>query len=318
MRPTRMLILLATALGASSAQADIVGKVKTIDQTGVTLDIGPKHPWGPSITAQRRGEIIRQLPSGSLVRLRLESGKIVSARATRIQPEQIKTTNLQALKPYSGGYKFEDGHQFWGYIPRSVGISYGRDTTVFELNRSFDSIRFKFLAMDHENPVATKVFWRLDGGEVVTRDTSATSLTEVLIDLRGARSLQIWSENRTNNFQADPNFIIDAELLQLPSSIPVLSSPATKESVQSNEELRWRPVPDALGYRVELECIRLYNTDDSMKQRFFTIQTNSETRVVKLSELKLPLGEYRWRVHSLDDIGVMGQMNEWWSFTLSK
>lgn len=315
---TRVSVAVGLAILGAVAQADIIGKVKLIDQSGVTLDIGPKHPWGSTITAQRRGEIIRQLPSGSLVRLRLESGKIVSARATSIQPEQIKTTNLQALKPYSGGYKFEDGHQFWGFIPKSVGVNHGSDTTVYELNRAFDSIRFKFLAMDHENPVATKVFWRLDGGEVVTRDTSATSLTEVLIDLRGARSLQIWSENRTNNFQADPNFIIDAELMQFPASIPVLSSPATKESVQSNEELRWRPVPDALGYRVELECMRLYNTDDAMKQRFFTIQTNAETRVVKLSDLKLPLGEYRWRVHSLDDVGVMGQMNEWWSFVLQK
>lgn len=315
---TRVFVAIGLAILGAIAQADIIGKVKVIDSSGVTLDIGSKHPWGSTIAAQRRGEMVRQFPSGSLVRLRLDSGKIVSVRATSIQPEQIKITSLQALKPYSGGFKFEDGHQFWGYIPRSVGISYGRDTTVFELNRPFDSIRFKFLAMDHESPVSTKVHWRLDGGEVVSRDTSATSLTELLIDLKGVRSLQIWSENRTNNFQADPNFIIDAELLQLPESVPVPSSPANKESVQSDEELRWRPVPDALGYRVELECIRLYNTDDALNQRFFTVQTNSETRVVKLSDLKLPLGEYRWRVHSLDDVGVMGQMNEWWSFTLTK
>lgn len=315
---TRVFVAVGLAILGAVAQADIIGKVKLIDQSGVMLDIGPKHPWGSTITIHRRGEIVRQLPSGSLVRLRLESGKIVSARATSIQPEQTKTTNLQTLKPYSGGYKFEDGHQFWGYIPKSVGVNHGSDTTVYELNKSFESIRFKFLAMDHNDVVRTKLHWRLDGGEVITRETSATSLIEVQIDLRGVRSLQIWADNRTDNFQADPNFMIDAELVQFPASVPVLSSPVNKESVQSDEELRWRPVLDAVGYRVELECIRLFSTDDALKQRFFTIQTNSETRVVKLSDLKLPLGEYRWRVHSLDDVGVMGQMNEWWSFLLQK
>lgn len=315
---TRVFVTVGLAILGAVAQADIVGKVKGIDQSGITLDIGPKHPWGSTITAQRRGEIIRQLPSGSLIRLRLEAGKVVSARPTRIQPGQIKITKLQAMKPYSGGFKFEEGHQFWGYIPKSVGVNHGSDTTVYELNKSFDSIRFKFLTMDHNDIVRTRLHWRLDGGEVITRETSTTSLIEVLIDLRGVRSLQIWADNRTDNFQADPNFIIDAELLQLPESVPVLSSPASKESVRSDEELRWGPVPDSLGYRVELECIRLYSTDDALKQRFFTVQTNSETRVVKLSDLNLPLGEYRWRVHSLDDIGVMGQLNEWWPFTLTK
>lgn len=315
---TRVFVAVGLAILGAVAQADIIGKVKLIDQSGVTLDIGPKHLWGSTITAQRRGEIIRQLPSGSLVRLRLESGKIVSARATSIQSDQIKITNLHSLKPYSGGFKFEEGHQFWGYIPKSVGVNHGSDTTVYELNRAFDSIRFKFLTMDHNDVVRTKLHWRLDGGEVMTRETSATSMIEVQIDLTGVRSLQIWADNRTDNFQADPNFIIDAELLQFPASIPVLSSPASKESVEPDEELRWRPAPDAIGYRVELECIRLNNTDDALKQRFFTIQTNSETRAVKLSDLKLPPGEYRWRVHSLDDVGVMGQMNEWWSFVLQK
>jgi len=189
---------------------------------------------------------------------------------------------------------------------------------VYELNGKYDAFRFSFLAMLEGDAVPIKLFWRLDGGEVINLTTSERSLTEVVIDVKGVRSLQLWTENRTNLWQKDPNFIIDAEFSQLPSEVPVLSAPGAKEVIDRAEELRWRPVTDAQGYRIELECIRLYNTDDAHKQRFFSIQTKDDQRVVKLSDLNLPLGEYRWRVHSLDDVGVMGAMKDWWTFTLSK
>lgn len=316
---TRLFVAIGLAILGAIAQADIIGKVKVIDQSGVTLDIGSKHPWGSTIAAQRRGEMVRQFPSGSLVRLRLDSGKIVSVRATSIQPEQIKTTNLQALKPYSSGFTFEDGHQFWGYLPQHTGVGRDNQRTIFKLDGKYDFLQFGFSFGPIDG--SGKLFYRLGDGDPVSIVIPNTSLSRVVIDVRGANSIQIWCEAQRRDLGGgfeSYNYFVDPVLLQLPSSVPVLSSPATKESVQSDEELWWRPVRDAVGYRVELECIRLYNTDDALKQRFFTVQTNAETRVVKLSDVKLPLGEYRWRVHSLDDVGVMGQMNEWWSFTLTK
>lgn len=316
MRTGRTLILVASLLGASSVQADIVGKVKTIDQTGITLDIGPKLPWGTRVTADQRKAIQQQLPTGSLVRIVLMDGKVVSARITSINPAQVTETSLTALKPYSGGYSFQAGHSFWGFVPTQTGFNRGKGQTIYQLGGGYDSFRFKFCFSEKDG--SGKFYYRLDGGEPVVTQISNTELTSIVIDVKGVQSIQLWAEGQTGDTTGTDNFIIDPILMKLPSSVPVLASPANRENIESSEELRWRSVADAVGYRVELECTRLYNTEDAQKQRFFSIQTSADSRVVKLSELKLPLGEYRWRVHSLGDIGVMGKMNEWWSFVLAK
>lgn len=316
MRTGRALILVASLLGASSVQADVVGKVKTIDQTGITLDIGPKLPWGTRITADQRRVIQQQLPSGSLARIVLVDSKVVSARITSINPAHVTETSLTALKPYSGGYSFQAGHSFWGFVPKQTGFNRGKGETIYQLGGGYDSFRFKFCFSEKDG--SGKLFYRLDGGEPVVTQISNTELTRVVIDVKGVQSIQLWAEGQTGDTTGTDNFIIDPTLMKLPSSVPVLASPANREKIEPSEELRWRPVADAVGYRVELECVRLYDTSAANRQRFFSIQTTSEVRVVKLADLKLPEGEYRWRVHSLSDIGVMGQMTEWWSFLLEE
>lgn len=316
MRTGRTLILVASLLGASSVQADIVGKVKTIDQTGITLDIGPKLPWGTRVTADQRKAIQQQLPTGSLVRIVLMDGKVVSARITSINPAQVTETSLTALKPYSGGYSFQAGHSFWGFVPTQTGFNRGKGQTIYQLGGGYDSFRFKFCFSEKDGP--GKFYYRLDGGEPLVTQISNTELTSIVIDVKGVQSIQLWAEGQTGDTTGTDNFIIDPILMKLPSSVPVLASPANREKIEPSEELRWRPVADAVGYRVELECVRLYDTSAANRQRFFSIQTTSEVRVVKLADLKLPEGEYRWRVHSLSDIGVMGQMTEWWSFLLEE
>ena len=319
MRTAQVLMLAATLLGASSAQADIVGKVKTIDQAGITLDIGPKLPWGTRVTADQRKAIQQQLPSGSLARIVMTDGKVISARTTSIAPAQVTETSLAALKPYSGGFQFESGHAFWGYVPQQTAVGQNADPTIYKLDGKYDALKFSFCFGASDG--SGKLLYRLDGGEPVQIFTPNTALAPVAIDLRGSQTIQVWFEAQrrdiNDNFSSS-NFLVDHVLMKLPPSVQILSSPASKESVGADEELMWRPAADAIGYRVELECTRLYNTDDAAKQRFFSIQTTAEKRVVKLSDLNLPLGEYRWRVHSLDDVGVMGQMNEWWSFVLAR
>lgn len=144
MRTAQMLMLAATLLGASSAQADIVGKVKTIDQTGITLDIGPKLPWGTRVTADQRKAIQHQLPSGSLARIVMTDGIVVSARTTSITPAQVTETSLAALKPYSGGFEFQPGHSFWGFVPEATGVNQNPVQTIFKLDGKYDAFRAKF------------------------------------------------------------------------------------------------------------------------------------------------------------------------------
>lgn len=312
MRTAQVLMLAATLLGASTAQADIVGKVKTIDQTGITLDIGPKLPWGTRVTADQRRVIQQELPTGSFARIVLEDGKVVSARLTSISPAQVTETSLTALKPYTGGYSFQPGHSFWGFVPTQTGFNRGNGQTIYQLGGGYDWFRFRFCFSEKDGP--GKLYYRLDGGEPVATQISNTELTSIVIDVKGVQSIQLWAEGQTGDTTGTDNFLIDPILMKLPSSVPVLASPANRENISPSEELRWRSVADAVGYRVELECIRLYDTSDANRQRFFSLQTTSEVRVVKLADLKLPAGEYRWRVHSLNDIGVMGHMKEWWSF----
>jgi hypothetical protein len=312
--PIRCVTCFAIIVVAAASHGDVIGKVKTIDQSGITLDIGPKLPWGTRLSADQRRQIQQQLPVGSLARIVLESGRIVSARITSVTPAQVTETSLTALKPYAGGYSFQPGHSFWGFVPTHTGFNRGKVQTIYQLGGGYDFFRFKFCFSQKDGP--GKLYYRLDGGEPVVTSIANTELTSIVIDVRGVQSIQLWAEGQTGDTTGTDNFIIDPILAKLPSSIPVLASPANREKIEPSEELRWRPVADAVGYRVELECVRLYDTSDANRQRFFSIQTTSEVRAVKLADLNLPAGEYRWRVHSLNEIGVMGQMAEWWTFTI--
>jgi hypothetical protein len=314
--PQRLLICASLVLLSAASQADVVGKVKSIDQSGIALDIGQILPWGTRITADQRRVIQQQLPSGSLARIVLVDGKVVSARITSINPAQVTETSLTALKPYSGGYSFQAGHSFWGFVPTQTGFNRGKGQTIYQLGGGYDSFRFKFCFSEKDG--SGKLCYRLDGGEPVVTPISNTELTSIVIDVKGVQSIQLWAEGQTEDTTGTDNFVIDPILMKLPSSVPVLASPANRENIEPSEELRWRSVSDAVGYRVELECVRLYDTSAANRQRFFSIQTTSEVRVVRLADLKLPDGEYRWRVHSLNDVGVMGQMTEWWSFLLEE
>jgi len=91
MKRYNIVACLAVLMATRIAPADIIGKVKSADQGGVTLDIGPKLPWSTRLTTPQRKSLITRHGQGSLVRLKVEVGKVVSMRSTDINPETIKT-----------------------------------------------------------------------------------------------------------------------------------------------------------------------------------------------------------------------------------
>jgi hypothetical protein len=80
--------------------------------------------------------------------------------------------------------------------------------------------------------------------------------------------------------------------------------------------LEWKPVAGATGYLLELQCERL--SDPSTRNhpnRFMVVSVSADTTVYHFDANTMPKGRWRWRVHSLNDTDLLGEMNEWRLFT---
>lgn len=309
--------MLSFLLVSAMARADIVGKIKAIDNSGILLDVGSKINWDKTVSKDQRTAIAKQYGINKLVRIKVSNEGAISIRDTSILAESIKQTPLMSIQPLRGGYDGIDNESFWGHIPTSGGKNLEDAFAIYSLKGQYDFLTFGFACRGQN--AHKRLCYRIGSNDVSYVSLTPGKITWVTLDIKGVDALGVWTDTPSNQLLGvSENFIIDPLLHNLPASIVKLASPTTGETIDSSETLNWRPTEDAMGYLVEIQCIRLFNTEDMDKHRFHSIQVKADTRSLKISDLKLPVGEYRWRVHSLDDVGVMGQMDQWWDFKLKQ
>jgi hypothetical protein len=99
-------------------------------------------------------------------------------------------------------------------------------------------------------------------------------------------------------------------------SVPQIVTPRQHEQITGTTSLEWRPVAGATGYLLELQCERLSNPNAPNKpNRFMVVSVLADTTVYHFNVNTMPKGRWRWRVHSLNDTGFLGEMSEWRLFT---
>jgi hypothetical protein len=100
------------------------------------------------------------------------------------------------------------------------------------------------------------------------------------------------------------------------SNVPQIVTPGQNEQVAGTTPLEWSPVAGASGYLLELQCERLTNPNDwNNPNRFMVVSVPADITVYTFNVNTMPKGWWRWRVHSLNDTGFLGEMSEWMLFT---
>lgn len=99
-------------------------------------------------------------------------------------------------------------------------------------------------------------------------------------------------------------------------NVPVIVTPRQNEQVAGTTPLEWRPVAGASGYLLELQCEQLTNPNAwNNPNRFMVVSFPADTTVYNFNANTMPKGRWRWRIHSLNDTGFLGEMSEWRLFT---
>jgi hypothetical protein len=99
-------------------------------------------------------------------------------------------------------------------------------------------------------------------------------------------------------------------------NVPQIVTSLQNEQIAGTTSLEWRPVAGATGYLLELQCERLSNPNaPNNPNRFMAVSVQADTTVYNFNVDTMPKGRWRWRVHSLNDIGFLGEMGEWRLFT---
>lgn len=328
-----ILVLLMLALQHSPvlAQNTVNGLIARVTQNGVQLKDGMSYRWADNFTttlANGNDGGWADLQTDDVVRLGLNGqNRVTSVVVTGRNTGQRVERSLTELKPVEGDWKVEQNVTIAGRVFEVAGtMSVDKDfnpTTitrriVFSNPGGYDLLEVWIGFRGGRGKGKNKFSIRGDGDTLFTSEwmEQRDQPVKVSVAIKGYTGISLIASGDEEVGYYDTAVWANPVLVKMPASVPNIVSPSMNARITRNTPLVWEAVDGATGYLLELQAVSLNNTNDANSEnRFLLLRLPADTTVYNFNVNQMPRGKWRWRVHSLNDTGFLGEMTDWKLFT---
>lgn len=316
-----LVLLMALQHSPVWAQNTINGVIARVTQNGLQLKDGTNYRWSDNTTttlSNGNGGSWGDLQADDAVRLTINGqNKVTALTVTGRSSGQRIERSLLELDPVQGKWATSRNVTINGRVfERAVRV---RDAVVIPNRDNADVLEAQVGLSGEVGPKVRATFIVLGDGQEIYRSPIvdvSTPPTPISVPIKGFSGVTLRVEGNIIWGGDSAALWVNPLFVNLPATIPIIDSPVANARITRNTPLVWEAVDGATAYLFELQCISLNSPNDATNpNRFVSLVVPAETTIYNFNVNQMPKGRWRWRIHSLSDTGILGEMTEWRIFT---
>lgn len=316
-----LLALLVLLPAAAKAQKELFGVIRKATYDSVQMVSGDSLRRAPKVSVTLlggRSGLWTDLNSGDRVRYILSVKRLVlSIVVTGKVVLERDATPLAAVAPVEGHWSLENNAIIHGRVFENACVMHRVAHAVFTNTEGYDLFEAwvgKRSGTDPRRELGIVFLVQGDGEEIYQspKMKAGDPPLKISVPIKNYKTITLRTRSTPSPFADLTAIWADPVLVKLPTRLALPIAPPMNARIVQNTMLLWRPVSDAKGYLLELQCVALDSPSDAdSPNRFLTLQLPPQTTSYDFDITRMPKGKWQWRVHALSDTGFLDHTDDW-------